>query len=779
MKREIGLPLFASLLMLALLIRQSWLAPISTELILPMLLFGSLVLFSLSFGINWQGGLMSALPVISAVSFIALGALPTAWVIFIPSWLHGLVRHRYRRALGILHPLEPAKLISRTAGNSFINTLSMLGGAWAFLLIQPTRSGNVFTIPWLLALLFFTLVYLAINYSLILLYYRLFTPEQVTPFLQQIPGLLFFEGVPLIFVPFISDVYLTLGMVHFAALSLVIMGFSLITHSLDRTSKGLARRLQEFQGLQSVGRALGASLELDKVLHAIYEQVRQLLPVDTFYVALYDKESGQISFPLFIREGKLIPYPSRRPQNGMTEYILRTHQPLLIPEQVPQRLAELQIAQIGPLAASYVGVPILAGGEILGVMAAQSMKRERVHTLSHRRLLEMVAAQAALAIQNAQLYAQIRCSLNQRVQELNSIFRTTQDGILLLGQDWELLSANRAFCHYVGLIGIEAKGQPAARWPAEGGTLLARLGYTPEGFLQDCHWLLQAGEGAQLKKQISLGREVSYVMERVLTAVYQPERQEVMGWLIVLHDVTEQVELNRLREEMTHMLVHDLRAPLSLILSNLEFGRLYLANGEPDNLSDALTLAEKSGQRMMRLITDLLDVYRLETGKVPLNLQPTPVIVPVQDVVAQFTAAAQQAQIYLSLDVPQNLPLLWVDYEYITRLLYNLVDNAIKFTPDNGRIHIWAKADTSHNPPSLLIGVTDSGPGIPPAQHAALFEKFKFGSAVGRRSGSGLGLAYCRLVAEAHGGTIWVESDGQPGQGSTFIVRLPIVENQG
>lgn len=776
-KREVGLPLFASLLMLALLSWQSWVVPIGAELLLPMLLFGSLALFSLSFGVSWQGGTMSALPVISAVCFITLGILPAAWVIFITSWLHGLVRHRFHRTLGILQPFGRSELLGRTAANSFINTLSALSGAWAFLAIQPNPCHNAFTLVWILALLYFALTYLTVNYSLIVTYYRLFAPAQVAPFLQKIPALLFYEGIPLIFVPFISDVYLSLGVTHFAMFSLIIISFSAITHSLNRTRQVLEQRLLELDGLQSVGRTLGASLELDKVLHAIYEQVRQLLPADTFYVALYDETSRQISFPFFIREGELITFPSRRPANGITEYILRTRQPLLIPEKVGQHLTRLKLDQIGPLAASYIGVPILARGEVLGVMSAQSLKRERTHTLSHQRLLEMVATQAALAIQNAGLYGQIRSSLVQRMQELNSIFRATQDGILLLGPDWELLAANRAFSNYAGLIGIEAKGQLATSWPTEGDALLTRLGYTPEGFLQDCQWLLQEGEGAQLKKQITIGREVPHVLERVLTAVYHTERQEVRGWLIVLHDVTEEVELNRLREEMTHMLVHDLRAPLSLILSNLELSHLRLINGQQQHVADAIVLAEKSGQRMMRLINDLLAIYRLETGKVPLNLQQTPVIVPVQDVVAQFATTVQQVNLSLEVDVPQNLPPLWVDYEHVTRLLYNLVDNAVKFTPDNGRVHIWARLDATQKPQSILIGVTDNGPGILPALHPTLFEKFNLIGMGGRRSGSGLGLAYCRLVAEAHGGEIWVESSGQPGKGSTFMVRLPIAED--
>ncbi len=775
-KRELEITISASLLMLVLLSWQTLVSPFDTSLILPMLLFGGLVLFSLSFGVIWVGGLTSTLPVITAVSFLVLGILPTAWVILVSSSLHGIVRYRFRRELRLAQVLTWVQVLSRTAVNIFNNTLSMAVGGWVFLQIEPDPLGDTFSLTWIIALVFFAIAYFTVNYTIIILYYRFFVPSQASSFFQQIPFLLLYEGAPFIFIPFITDVYTQLGLSHFAFLSLIVMGFSLITHNLDRTRQGLEFRIQELDGLQSVGQALGVSLELDKVLQAIYQQVRRFMPADTFYVALYDNELGQITFPFFVQEGEQIVFPSRRPANGLTEHILRTRQPLLVPQNVEEKLAELKLEPIGVLASSCLSVPILAGNRALGVMSVQSLQQQGIHTRAHQRLLETVATQAALAIQNARLYAQIRSSLARRVQELNSIFRTTQDGILLLGRDWEMLAINRAFSGYVGLIGLEPNGQSARTWPADGGTLLMRLGYTAETFFQDCQQLLQDGEGAQMKKQIIISGQPDRYAERVVTAVYDDDRSQVMGWLIILRDVTEEVELSRLREEMTHMLVHDLRSPLSIMLNTLEIGRLQIAEGDMGHLPTVLTMAEKNGQRMLRLINDLLDIYKLENENVPLKLQWVPVKLLLEDVVAQFNAVAQEAGMEMRVDVMEGAPPLYVDYEYVVRLVYNLVDNAVKFTPDNGRIRVWALLDKGTEPHTMLLGVTDTGSGIPASARVGLFEKFKYGHVAGRRSGTGLGLPYCKLVAEAHGGEIWVESTGQPGQGSTFVVRLPVVE---
>jgi signal transduction histidine kinase len=129
--------------------------------------------------------------------------------------------------------------------------------------------------------------------------------------------------------------------------------------------------------------------------------------------------------------------------------------------------------------------------------------------------------------------------------------------------------------------------------------------------------------------------------------------------------------------------------------------------------------------------------------------------------------------IALSVAAEATLPSLWVDEGYISRALQNLVDNAIKFTPDNGRITLSATYEPDTH--TMLVTVQDNGFGIKQAVQPQLFQKFqKDLTGNGRRKGSGLGLSFCKLVVEAHGGEIWVESNGISGEGSRFVMRLPV-----
>jgi signal transduction histidine kinase len=137
-----------------------------------------------------------------------------------------------------------------------------------------------------------------------------------------------------------------------------------------------------------------------------------------------------------------------------------------------------------------------------------------------------------------------------------------------------------------------------------------------------------------------------------------------------------------------------------------------------------------------------------------------------------MTPLAQQADITIDLVLGANLPPLQVDAKFVDRVIHNLLDNAIKFTPNGGHVQLWAKPDPE-NTDALLLGVKDTGPGVPPKEQHRLFEKFQqVRSVSGRRVGTGLGLPFCKLAIEAHGGQIWVESE--VGKGSTFIMRLPV-----
>jgi signal transduction histidine kinase len=241
-----------------------------------------------------------------------------------------------------------------------------------------------------------------------------------------------------------------------------------------------------------------------------------------------------------------------------------------------------------------------------------------------------------------------------------------------------------------------------------------------------------------------------------------------IGRLIVLRDVTEEHQLNAMREDLTSTMVHDLRNPTTAVLGALE---LLDAEELTEAQREITAVARQGGQRLLNLINAILDVNRLESGQMPLEREPIRLDIIAAEIVEMERVLGRDKRLTLENRVTQDLPLVSVDMELLRRVLQNLIGNAIKFTPAEGRIALEAQVDAA-NAQQVVISVMDDGPGIAPDLQARLFQKFVSGRVRGR--GSGLGLAFCRLVVEAHGGRIWVES--ALGRGAAFHFTLPVAE---
>jgi signal transduction histidine kinase len=244
----------------------------------------------------------------------------------------------------------------------------------------------------------------------------------------------------------------------------------------------------------------------------------------------------------------------------------------------------------------------------------------------------------------------------------------------------------------------------------------------------------------------------------------------LIGWLLALRDLTEDRAVEQMREDMRHTMVHDLRNPLTGIATSLDV----LAD-EPETLQphqlQLLQIARRNSQRMINLVNDILDVSRLESGQMPLNLQTWPLPELIEDVLQGQQVLVQDKDITLENRIPPDLPFVRADEGLIRRVVQNLVGNAVKFTPLRGRVTLSAELTTMISAqPIVLVSVQDTGPGIPLEIQSQLFQKFVTGPQKGR--GSGLGLAFCRLALEAHGQQIWVDS--LPGHGSIFTFTLAV-----
>ena len=222
-----------------------------------------------------------------------------------------------------------------------------------------------------------------------------------------------------------------------------------------------------------------------------------------------------------------------------------------------------------------------------------------------------------------------------------------------------------------------------------------------------------------------------------------------------------------LRRQMTADIAHDLRTPLSLILGHAEA----LSDGVLPPTPETFDVIHDEARRLNRLVEDLRLLSLAEAGELSFAVRPVQPQSLLERTVVAHTPAAQQKQVEMLLDAPADLPDVGVDPDRLAQVLDNLVSNALRYTPENGRIQLTAQ----QTPTGIQLRVQDSGPGMNAADLAHVFDRFYRGDKSRQRhdGGSGLGLAIARSIVESHNGRIWAEST--LGDGATFIIELPLV----
>jgi signal transduction histidine kinase len=233
----------------------------------------------------------------------------------------------------------------------------------------------------------------------------------------------------------------------------------------------------------------------------------------------------------------------------------------------------------------------------------------------------------------------------------------------------------------------------------------------------------------------------------------------------------ELVRMERFREKVVQMVVHDLKNPLAGITGNLQLLELQQEGIPPERFREILARTQESSRQLMAMILNILDVARLEEHKLVFRIRPVRPAELLEACRREFQGLADREQVELSLSAAPGLPEVEGDSDLLVRVLGNLVSNALKHTPAGGRVSLGAEPE----PEGIRFWVRDDGEGIPPDLLPRVFDRFVVGAsddAPQRRYDTGLGLTFCKMAVEAHGGTIQAES--QPGKGSTFSFRLPL-----
>jgi len=330
----------------------------------------------------------------------------------------------------------------------------------------------------------------------------------------------------------------------------------------------------------------------------------------------------------------------------------------------------------------------------------------------------------------------------------------------------QITQVNEAFESVTGLKKGDFAGKRLTELSEQG---LQALGFTRLE-AEELVMNLAQGQFSPLPRisQTSAGPREDHFFERV-SAVARGPGGSPIGLVIILRDITEEKQSAQARDLVTETLVHDLRAPISAVLGALDVMEEAIQAGDFDEISrPSISIARRSAQRVLRMVESLLEIARLQSGNLDLAVTSVGIQSLAAQILSEFYDQSEGYQIQLINAIPQDLPDICLDRDKIARVLTNLVDNALKFTPAGGNVRISAELIDDE----MMIKVSDTGPGVPEEYREKIFSRFgQVPGQASRRRGSGLGLTFCRLAVEAHGGHIWVEPGAEGG--SVFSFTLP------
>jgi len=494
-------------------------------------------------------------------------------------------------------------------------------------------------------------------------------------------------------------------------------------------------QLQELNAIYTMSKTATARLDMERVLAQVVEAATHLARGEEGRLMLLDEATGALYLRAAIHPHEQATGGQRvLVQDALAERVIRFGRPVMMAGPVLQ-------SGINPPGHALLYVPLQVPPErILGVLSVARHSTERAFTERDMFLLSALGNYAAIAIENARLFA----TLETERGTLAAVLQGTEDAVILLDMDRRVLLCNSSARKAFGLDAGDLAGRPLAE-VARSQVLLDLFEHLPI-VGRSLRTEVQVGEGGVLQAQLSAIASV--------------------GYAVVLQDITHLKNLDRIKNEFVSAISHDLRSPLTTIRGYVDL----LPRVGPLTQQQAVFVSRisQSMKTVTDLIGDLLDISRIEAG------MDQDVTVCRMDDIAQRAADTVQVQMdekhhALTVEVELDLPLVMGSARRLEQAMVNLLNNASKYTPDGGKIRMVVRAAGAF----VLASVSDNGIGIPLEDQPRVFEKFYRvqNAATANIIGTGLGLSIVKTVVEKHGGRVWVES--APGQGSTFSMLLP------
>ena len=512
------------------------------------------------------------------------------------------------------------------------------------------------------------------------------------------------------------------------------------------------RQARVMTALAETAATITGSLNLEDVLLRIMEQTSQALMVQAVSLALLEPGATHLLVRAAIGWANKNIYRTKiRLGQSIAGWVANEGRGTIVNDVNKDSRFDPETDQRTGLKTRAIAcAPLRYRGQVIGVLEAINPHQENFDP-DALLVLSGIGSLAGTAVRHAQLFERLQAA-HQSYREL---FEDSIDPILITEWSGKIMEANR-------------QGVVISEYDKD--TLCAMN-------ISQIHTLDEDLLGVNFDKLIS-GDTLSYESRLRSRSGHEiPIQAHVRQVVIegtphiqwILRDITERKNLDSMREDLLSMIYHDLRSPLSNVISSLDVLDTILV--EDDQVHSLLQIAQRSTDRIQRLTNSLLDINRLEAGQPAGARQPNDPISMIEEAVQVARPLVENKQQSLSTDLPVSLPLVWVDGEMIRRVITNLVENANKYSPVGSKIEAGAKQVDED---WVQIWVQDNGPGIPASEQERIFQKFTRLTSREKQKGLGLGLAYCKLAINGHGGKIWVESE--PGNGSRFIFTIPTKE---
>lgn len=543
------------------------------------------------------------------------------------------------------------------------------------------------------------------------------------------------------------------------------------------------------QTLYDIALEVSSTLDLDTLLNSSLNALANQIGVRTGSIMLIEPDTGHLVHRAVLGDKAAVGITRFSVGQGIAGWVAQNRKPALVDDvdRDPRWVSLPSDEVVRKREGSLIAVPLIAQYDTLGVLM---LSHEEIGHFreEHLRLLNATAGEIALGINNALLYDQIEQQLlrqsdmlrrqEEEVSRSTAILQSLSDGVLVCNAEGAVITANPSAERI-----LERPIEELLIWNLP--ELLGRLLGTRVREVPVNDLLSGATDAQNRSRSYSI---TFHIGMRVISATLDPviaSMDELMGAVAVFRDITREVESDRLKTEFIGTVSHELRTPMTSIKGFTQLLAMGSLGPINDTQKEFLNTIQSNAERMISIINDLLDITKIETGSVELELRELHLAETLSDVVTEIQPKAQERGHELSIKIPPGLPLVRADAKRFNQILFNLLSNAVKYTPRNGKISFMARDTTidavplalqeglRRNAHYVLIEIGDTGVGIAQPELERVFERFyrTENPLKVEAGGTGLGLSLVRPLIELFGGRIWVQS--VLNEGSTFSFVLP------